>query len=79
MREMACRELVEVITEYLAGTLPETERLRFEAHLATCPYCRIYLEQMRVTVSALGRLTEESLTSEDRQRLVELFRNWKQA
>ena len=74
--EMSCRELVEVITEYLEGTLPGDARERFEAHLAECPYCVNYLEQMRATIEALGELQEESLDRETRQGLVEAFRGW---
>jgi anti-sigma factor RsiW len=75
--EMSCKELVEVITEYLEGTLPPAERARFEQHLAECPGCQTYLEQMRLTIRTLGRLTEESLPSAARQELLKAFRDWK--
>jgi anti-sigma factor RsiW len=74
---MSCKELVEIITEYLEGTLPAAERKRFEEHLANCPGCQTYLEQMRQTVRSLGRLTEESLSPAARQELLQVFRNWK--
>lgn len=77
--EMACREIVEVITDYLEGTLPGDARDRFEAHLAECPYCVSYLEQMRGTIEALGELHEESLDDETRDGLVEAFRGWQEA
>jgi anti-sigma factor RsiW len=77
--EMSCRELVEVITEYLEGTLPGQARERFDAHLAECPYCVSYLEQMRATIEALGELQEESLDDATREGLVEAFRGWRQA
>jgi len=75
--EMSCKELVEIITEYLEGTLPLGERKRFEEHLAVCPGCQTYLEQMRQTVRTLGRLTEESLPPVVRQELLQVFRHWK--
>jgi anti-sigma factor RsiW len=56
--EMTCHELVEIVTEYLEEALSDRNRLRFEAHLADCPHCRLYLEQMRVTITALGRLRD---------------------
>jgi anti-sigma factor RsiW len=77
--EMACREVVEVITDYLEGTLPADARDRFEAHLAECPYCITYLEQMRATIEALGELQEESLDDQTRDGLVEAFRGWNEA
>jgi anti-sigma factor RsiW len=53
--EISCAELVEIITDYLEGTMQEAERRRFEAHLDECPYCVNYLEQVRLTnVSARG-------------------------
>jgi predicted anti-sigma-YlaC factor YlaD len=44
---LVCREFVELVTDYLEGALPETERVRFEAHLAECDGCGGYLEDMR--------------------------------
>ena len=77
--EMACQELVELVTEYLDGTLSPIDRARFDEHLAVCPYCRVYLEQMRQTISTLGRLTEDSIAPETREELLQLFRDWKQS
>lgn len=77
--EMSCKELVEVITEYLEGTLPEAERARFEYHLGLCPGCQTYLEQMRQTVRATGRPSEESIPAQARDDLLKAFREWKRA
>ena len=77
--EMACRELVEVITDYLEGNLGEVDRIRFEAHLLECPYCQSYLDQMRETIVALGALSEESLSPQTRESLLEAFRDWRGA
>ena len=74
--EMPCRELVELITEYLEDRLSPTDRSRFEAHLAECEPCRTYLEQFRQTIRALGRLPEESLSVEARNTLLTAFRDW---
>lgn len=74
--EMPCRELVELITDYLENRLSPRDRARFEAHLAECEACRRYLEQFRQTIRALGRLPEESLSSEARDVLIAAFRRW---
>jgi anti-sigma factor RsiW len=74
--DMSCRELVEVITDYLEGTMAAGDRARFEAHLESCPYCVTYLEQMRETIYTLGELPEESLSEEARDQLLEAFRGW---
>ncbi len=75
--EMPCRELVEVITDYLEDRLSPRDRARFEAHLAECEACRTYLEQFRQTIRALGRLPEESLSSEAKDALTAAFRGWR--
>ena len=75
--EMACKELVELVTEYLEDTLPPAERARFEAHLAGCDGCTRYLEQMRLTINALGHLPEESIDPHARDELLKAFRDWK--
>jgi anti-sigma factor RsiW len=74
---MTCREVVDLITDYLEGALPEPERRRLEAHLAGCPWCVAYVEQMRVTVRLTGRLAEEAVPPATREALVAAFRHWK--
>ena len=74
--EMACIELVELVTEYLEGTLAPDQVRRFDAHLQGCPHCRVYLAQMQVVVRALGFLPETAITPEARAALVEHFRTW---
>jgi anti-sigma factor RsiW len=64
--QITCRELVEIITDYLEGAMPQAERRRFEAHLDECPYCVNYLEQMRQTIAALAELSEESIAPDAR-------------
>jgi anti-sigma factor RsiW len=77
MSEMACNEIVEAITAYLDGTLPDADRLRFEVHLATCPLCTEYLAQMRETVARLGTLDETNLSQDTREKLIAAFRDWR--
>ncbi|MGD9695246.1 MAG: anti-sigma factor [Thermoleophilia bacterium] len=74
---ITCRELVELVTDHLEGRLPKPERERFEDHLVLCPPCRTYVEQMRATLRALGRIPEESLSPAAREELLQAFRGWK--
>jgi anti-sigma factor RsiW len=76
---MDCNELVEVITDYLEATLSRTDRERFEVHLRECPYCVTYLDQMRATLSALGRIPVESVSDRARKELLDAFCDWKNA
>jgi anti-sigma factor RsiW len=74
---MDCNELVEVITDYLEGTLAQTDRDRFDAHLRECPYCVTYVEQMRATLGALGHIPAESIDENSKGKLLSVFRDWK--
>ncbi len=76
-RALSCNELVELVTEYLEGSLPETDQVRFEEHLQLCEPCRIYLQHMRQTIRTLGRLPEEAISEHAKQVLLHAFRNWK--
>ena len=74
---MSCRELVELVTEYLEGALPSDERAAVEAHLAECDGCTAYLEQMRTTIRLTGALTEEQIPPGAREPLLRIFRDWR--
>jgi len=76
VREITCKELVEVVTDYLEGRMPADRRLLFEEHVAFCSWCRTYLDQMRETIRLTGTLTEDDLSPETRDALLEAFRNW---
>ena len=36
-----------------------------------------YLDQMRTTISTVGRITEEQIPAETRDKLLTAFRDWK--
>ncbi|MGE0599581.1 MAG: zf-HC2 domain-containing protein [Dehalococcoidia bacterium] len=74
---LACREVVQLVTDYLEGVLPAGERQRFETHLGACPDCSRYLGQFQQTIAATGRLEEDDLSPEAKEALVDAFRNWK--
>ena len=74
---LTCKELVEIITDYLENRLSASERVRFEAHLAGCTGCTNYVNQMRRTITMLGGLKEEDLPPQTQQDLLTIFQNWK--
>ena len=74
--ELTCREMVELVTDYLEDALPRRERKLFEQHLAGCEHCTAYIDQMRRTRLVLGRLTEESIPPDAREALLHAFRDW---
>ena len=75
--KMTCRELVQLITDYLEGGLSRRDRRRFERHLRGCDGCPTYVEQMRETVRVAGVLREDDLAPAVRDELLAVFRDWK--
>jgi predicted anti-sigma-YlaC factor YlaD len=74
--ELTCREMVEVVSDYLDGALTDHDRALFEQHLVLCDGCTAYLDQMRRTVALVGRLRDDVLGRPGRDRLLETFRAW---
>ncbi len=75
--DLTCKELVELVTDYLEGALRGAARARFESHLEICEGCATYVEQMRQTIRVVGRLDEDSIDPAVRERLLDAFRSWK--
>jgi anti-sigma factor RsiW len=75
-REMACQELVELVTAYFDGGLSRRDRRRFRAHISGCDHCTAYVEQMRLVIEATGHLTEEDIPPDARDELLAAFRGW---
>ena len=74
---MTCRQVVELMTDYLEGVLSQADRARFEQHLAGCDGCRAYLAQLRMTRTVVGRLASEPIPEAVQRDLMEAFRDWK--
>jgi anti-sigma factor RsiW len=77
--DLACNELVELVTEYLEGTLPNAERERFDEHLTECPDCVEYVAQMQRTIVAVGLSAAELERTPAVSALLRVFRDWKRA
>jgi anti-sigma factor RsiW len=76
-KELTCRELVELVTEYLEGSLSRRDRARFEAHLAGCTNCTEYVAQFRETIRLTGTLRESDVSPEAEAALLAQFESWK--
>ena len=74
---LTCQEIVELVTEYLDGALPPDEATLFEEHINFCDGCEWYLDQMRTTIAAVGRIEEEDVPPDMRDRLLNAFRDWR--
>jgi hypothetical protein len=75
--EMACWELVELVTLYFEGALPAADRALFEAHLQGCDGCTQYLDQARRAIVLTGSLPPGALAPGAGDELLHLFREWK--
>jgi anti-sigma factor RsiW len=71
--ELSCVELVELVTDYLEGALPDAQARRLERHLGTCPGCAEYLTQLRTVAGSLRGVTEESFPEEMRDGVIADF------
>jgi anti-sigma factor RsiW len=77
VRDLGCQEIVELVTDYLEGAMDPDLHASFESHLAGCPHCTHYLEQIEATIRVAGTITAEDLSPEFRAGLVEAFRDFK--
>jgi anti-sigma factor RsiW len=75
--EIVCRELVELVTPYLEDSLPPEERALVDQHLAGCDGCEAYVQQMRLTIRAIGHVSEDAITSKTREDVLAIFRSWR--
>jgi predicted anti-sigma-YlaC factor YlaD len=75
--DLVCREVVELVSDYLEGDLGERDRALFEEHLAMCDGCSAYLDQMRGTLRVAGTLTPEAVDPAVCAHLVDTFRDWR--
>jgi anti-sigma factor RsiW len=75
VEHLTCRELVDVLTDYLENALDPAQRAEIERHLVICRGCANYVEQMRSTLDLLGRIADDPAPVQD-ERLLAMFREW---
>jgi anti-sigma factor RsiW len=76
-RAITCKELTEVLTDYLEGVMPLADRARFEAHLAICDGCATYVDQMRQVIATVHELRPDDIEATAPNDLLAAFRAWK--
>ena len=74
--ELTCREVVELVNDYLEGTMAPPDRVRFEEHIEGCDGCANYLDQIRTTIRVAGSVQEDAIPAGELDRLTQAFRNW---
>jgi anti-sigma factor RsiW len=74
---MTCRQVVELMTDYLEDALSAADRARFEEHIAGCDGCRAYLAQLATTRRVLRKVADEPIPPDLEAELLKTFKNWK--
>ena len=77
MPALSCREIVELVTDYLEGDLDADTTTALEEHLDLCPGCARYVEQIRETVATLRDVGSDNLSPETQAGLLEAFREFR--
>ena len=80
VEHLTCKEFVEVLTDYLEDALDPADRAEIERHIVICRGCSNYIEQMRSTISLLGRVADEDTDgdagAQPGEQLLAVFRTW---
>jgi predicted anti-sigma-YlaC factor YlaD len=76
---ISCQEVVELVTDYLDGAMSPSDVARSDHHLSLCEGCVFYVDQIRMTIAAVGQIGEEDVPPEVRDDLVTAFRDFKRA
>lgn len=74
-----CREVVELVTEYLDGAMRPEDRTTLELHLNFCDGCATFLEQIRTSAALAGSVTPDQIPDDVAEALRTAFREWRSA
>ncbi len=74
---IVCQQAVELVSDYLDGSLARRDRRRLEAHLRACKNRSEYLAQIRLTIKLTGRIEPDDLSPAAQVELIELYRRWR--
>ena len=75
--DLDCNEIVELVTDYLEGTMDAHTAAAFEAHLTICEGCRRYLDQIRRTIETTGGIADSPLSEHTEAALLDAFRTFR--
>jgi anti-sigma factor RsiW len=67
-----CKDVIDLLTEFMEGGLPPGEVRSIEDHLALCPACKEFLETLRKTSAAARNLRVDEVPEECHRELLAL-------
>lgn len=72
--DIHCVDLVELVTDYLDDALAPADLERFDEHVEGCDGCRVYVDQVKMTISLTGDGRREAVELPGNfDRLLQLF------
>jgi len=71
---MECRQIAELLGDYLDGTVPKETRELIEWHIESCAPCVAFVNTYRGTIDAAKKLQETTIPPELKQRLLSVLR-----
>ena len=74
--DITCKQLVDLVADYMEEAISDESRAQFEQHLAECGYCSAYMQQMNFTVKLTKQLTDDEIKPAPKE-LLDVFRKWK--
>lgn len=73
LRRLSCEQVVALASDHIDGVLPPRLARAVEKHLASCPDCPRYVDQLRVTKALTGRLRADDVPDEVVDALTRAF------
>ena len=70
---ITCRQLAELLIDFVSGSLPSEHQQRIEQHLQVCPPCVTYLETYKITIQLTRQLPCQPLPPGLVQKLREIL------
>jgi anti-sigma factor RsiW len=72
--DLECRQIAELLGDYLDGTLPPATHELIDWHIESCQPCVAFVSTYRGTIQATRRLPCSPIPSELKQRLLKVLR-----
>ena len=64
-----CKDVIDLLTDYMEGALAPAATRRLETHLGHCPACEGFLETLRATRTAVRGLHASAIPEDCQARL----------
>lgn len=68
-RSVTCEQAIEVLSDYVDGSMDGDTFTAFEAHFSDCPPCVDFLRTFKATISISAKVADAELPDEVRVRL----------